>query len=167
MNMVALGGSGDVALIEFLLSLKSRSEIADYIQEYFKEAPPDKLSVFISEFLKRKDADSSQIKKERGNQKTRKKTSKSKDPSKTISNAVELDTVSSGTSESHGLDAPGSGKGTSMTTTTTTTTTTRARENKSKPKVKKQAKGQQIPADMLGFKSNVNSGTVYRGNPNG
>ena len=164
MNMVALGGSGDVALIEFLLSLKSRSEIADYIQEYFKEAPPDKLSVFISEFLKRKDADSSQIKKERGNQKTRKKTSKSKDPTKTISNAVELDTVSSGTSESHGLDAPGSGKGTS---TTTMTTTTRARENKSKPKVKKQAKGQQIPADMLGFKSNVNSGTVYRGNANG
>lgn len=155
-NMVEMGGSGDIALIEFLLSLKSRSEIAEYIQEYFKEAPPDKLSVFISEFLKRKDSDPAQIKKERGGQKSKKKTSK-KDSTKSSSNTVELEAVSSGASESHGLEATGSGKAASM----------RTREVKSKPKAKKQAKGQHIPADMLGFKSNVNFDSLYRGNSSG
>lgn len=156
-NMVELGGSGDIALIEFLLSLKSRSEIAEYIQEYFKEAPADKLSVFISEFLKRKDADPAQIKKERGGQKPKKKANKTKDSTKTSNDTVELEAVSSsGASESQGLDAAGSGKATSRT-----------REVKSKPKAKKQAKGQHIPADMLGFKSNVNFDSLYRGNSNG
>jgi len=154
-NMVEMGGSGDIALIEFLLSLKSRSEIAEYIQEYFKEAPADKLSVFISEFLKRKDADPAQIKKERGGQK-KKKTTKTKDSTKSSSDTVELEAVSSsGASESHGLEAVGSGKA------------MRTREVKSKPKAKKQAKGQHVPADMLGFKSNVNFDSLYRGNSNG
>lgn len=149
--MIELGGSGDIALIEFLVSLESRSEIAEYIEDNFKHAPQDKVSVFITEFLKRKDGDPAQIKKESGSHKSKKKT-KTKDP-KSI-NSVELEAVSSGASESHGLE-------------TGTSKALRARDGKSKPKAKKQAKGQHIPADMLGFKSNVNFDSLYRGNSNG
>lgn len=118
-SLIELGGTGDLTLIEFLMSLNSRSEIAEYIQEYFPSAPTVKRSTFISEFLKRKEAHEN-----RTQEKTKSST---------------LTRTSSGNKQ--------------MTT---------SRVKESKPKGKKTAKGQHLPPDMLGFKSNVNLDSRYR-----
>jgi len=160
-RMVQLGGSGDFALIEFLMSLKSRSEIAEYIQEYFTDAPSDKLSSFITEFMKRKEANDNQMKKEKPNKKTKVKSNSGESSMKR--NSVDVEAIS--TSPDGGSDA-GLASETSLTKTgSLNKTTTRARDVK--PKAKKTVKGQHVPPDMLGFKSNVNLDARYRSGSTG
>lgn len=51
-QMKALTGSADVTLCEFLMTVESNSEIADYIAAYLGSAPA--VATFSSEFIKRK-----------------------------------------------------------------------------------------------------------------
>eukprot|EP00210_Caulerpa_lentillifera_P008585 g8189.t1 len=124
-NLVQLGGTGDLTLIEFLMTLNNGLEIAEYIKAYFPTAPTGRLANFISEFLKRKDV----------HETCKEKSGKTKNPDPMTND-----------------DAQKSGS--------TGKTTTRTKEVK--PRGKKTVKGQHLPPDMLGFKSNVNLGTRYR-----
>eukprot|EP00198_Chlamydomonas_reinhardtii_P002982 XP_001692318.1 predicted protein [Chlamydomonas reinhardtii] len=55
-KMVEFFGNDDLTLVAFLYSsCTSRSEVADYCQEYMRGKP--NVSTFVAEFLKRKDAD--------------------------------------------------------------------------------------------------------------
>eukprot|EP00210_Caulerpa_lentillifera_P001363 g1311.t1 len=161
-SMVQLGGTGDFALIEFLMSLKSRSEIAEYIQEYFTDAPSDKLSSFITEFMKRKDVNDNQMKKEKS-KKTKSKANSGDSSMKR--NSVDDEAISTSPDSGGGVGGLASDTSTITRTGSVGKPTTRARDVK--PKGKKTAKGQHLPPDMLGFKSNVNLDARYRSGSTG
>ncbi|GIL80796.1 hypothetical protein Vretimale_9093 [Volvox reticuliferus] len=54
-KMVEFFGNDDLSLVHFLLSVNSRSEVADYCQMYMRGKP--NVSTFVADFLKRKDAE--------------------------------------------------------------------------------------------------------------
>eukprot|EP01026_Neomeris_dumetosa_P048415 TRINITY_DN4190_c0_g1_i3.p1 TRINITY_DN4190_c0_g1~~TRINITY_DN4190_c0_g1_i3.p1 ORF type:complete len:202 (-),score=42.69 TRINITY_DN4190_c0_g1_i3:176-781(-) len=65
-KMLELSGNDDLTLIEFLLTVQSNSEVAEYCSEYLGKEP--KVSAFVSEFLKRRALDQ----QSQGDKKTRK-----------------------------------------------------------------------------------------------
>ncbi|GIL65791.1 hypothetical protein Vafri_19417 [Volvox africanus] len=54
-KMVEFFGNDDLSLVHFLLSVNTRSEVADYCQMYMRGKP--NVSTFVADFLKRKDAE--------------------------------------------------------------------------------------------------------------
>ncbi|EFJ40027.1 hypothetical protein VOLCADRAFT_108378 [Volvox carteri f. nagariensis] len=54
-KMVEFFGNDDLSLVHFLLTVNSRSEVADYCQVYMRGKP--NVSTFVADFLKRKDAE--------------------------------------------------------------------------------------------------------------
>lgn len=151
-----LAGNDNIFLVEFLLSLKGRTEVVEYIQEYFKKAPKENVANFTKEFMNRKDADREQLRREameHGKQKKEKTVSKG-------ATGVDLNSKGPGgpaktevqppNSETGGWEKVGKNKSTKPA-------------KPSKPKGKKSAKGQQVPVELLGFRSNVNFDVLYKG----
>lgn len=65
-KMVELQGSGDLTLCEFLVTLGSNVEVADYVTLYLGNTPQS--AAFTAEFLKRKLAESAGVKSKKGAQ---------------------------------------------------------------------------------------------------
>lgn len=153
--MMHLAGSDDMALVEFLLSLKGRTEVVEYIQEYFKKAPKENVANFTKQFMSRKDADREQLRREMMEHGKRKK---DKPGAETGGNVQQ---------ESRSRDREGVKSG-AQVTSTDAGGWEKVGKNKNvkqvKPsKGKKPAKGQHMPVELLGFRSNVNFDVLYKG----
>lgn len=151
-QMKELTGNDDMALVEFLLSLKGRMEVVEYIQAYFKSAPKERVAEFTREFMVRKENDGNTMREEHDEQRRMQnvwgQSQGSTPPVANFTNdsdpltqtASEVQLVAEG---QQGGQAPGWEK------------VKGNKGNKGKAKVKKgQPKGQQVPAELLGFRSN-------------
>ncbi|CAD7702039.1 unnamed protein product [Ostreobium quekettii] len=152
-QMKELTGNDDMALVEFLLSLKGRMEVVEYIQEYFKGAPKERVAEFTREFMVRKENDGTTIRREehdghRRMQNVRGQPQGSGAPMVGFGNDSDLQTQTASEAQvvaegQQGGQAPGWEK------------VKGNKGNKAKAKVKKgQPKGHQVPAELLGFRSN-------------
>lgn len=154
--MKELTGNDDMALIEFLLSLRGRMEVVEYIQEYFKTAPKEQVAEFTKNFMLRKENDGVQIRREEQQMEQRRQ--QVQVPGQ-VGVPMLMDTMDTDLQSQAPMEMQGTGEvqGTGWEKV-------KNKGNKGKAKGKKgQLKGQQVPAEMLGFRSNMNFDVLYQG----
>eukprot|EP00803_Ostreobium_quekettii_P005634 evm.model.scf_668EXC.4 EVM.evm.TU.scf_668EXC.4 scf_668EXC:28584-29522(+) len=145
-QMKELTGNDDMALVEFLLSLKGRMEVVEYIQEYFKGAPKERVTKFTREFMVRKENDGTAIRKEEQEMQRRLQSARTQPQGRVEDSTMRAQARPEASGGAEGSQA-GHGAGWERVKGN--------KGNKAKAKAKKgQPKGQQVPAELLGFRSN-------------
>lgn len=147
-QMKQLTGNDDMVLIEFLLSLRGRMEVVEYIQEYFKSAPKEQVAGFTKEFMLRKENDAVQIRREE-QEMEQKRRQQTRMQAAQAAQAGRLSEVGSRAGVPVEERPVGEAQGAGWEKV-------KNKGNKGKGKGKKgQPKGQQVPAEMLGFRSSM------------